>query len=73
MTDSSAAGHGPHVQRRPRAEYYAYFSLILALALPVETAVSAGRLMRGTSRPGPGPVARARRTAAEITPVIFWP
>lgn len=58
--------------RTPRSEFRVYYAMIFLVALPFELIAWPFRALRhrGTS---PGPVARARMLATEITPMIFWP
>ncbi|MGL4237299.1 cytochrome PufQ [Tabrizicola sp.] len=60
-------------KRTPKAEYATYFVLILLFALPVQSLVWLGSLIRYRRMPSAGPLARALRDAEEITPAIFRP
>lgn len=77
MSDNSFYSHpaykAAHHKRTPKAEYTVYFALILAFALPVQTLVWVGSLIRYRHMPSAGPLARALRDAEEITPTIFRP
>lgn len=72
MSDQSA-DHGLHHTRTPRSEFTLYFVMILCFALPVETLAWLVQALWHRKLPSLGPIARARRTATEITPMIFWP
>lgn len=77
MSDNSLYSHPAYkaarARRTPKAEYATYFALILAFALPVQTLVWVGSLIRTRHMPSAGPLARALRDAEEITPAIFRP
>ncbi|MES2915643.1 MAG: cytochrome PufQ [Pseudomonadota bacterium] len=77
MSDQSYISHvqykAAHRKRTPKAEYATYFMLILILALPVQSLVWLGSLIRHQRMPDAGPLARALRDAEEITPSIFRP
>ena len=69
MTDQTSNGPMHHAERKPRAEFWIYFTRIFLAALPV--AFGFCLHARLTGRGGPGPVARAWAKAWEITPLIF--
>ena len=69
MSDQSADHHA----RTPRSEFNSYYALILAFAIPVETLAWGLSALWHRRLPCAGPIARARRTATEITPMIFRP
>lgn len=60
-------------RRTPRAEYLTYFSMIVGLALVVQTLGWVWSTLRHRHLPSHGPLARALRDAEEITPAIFRP
>jgi PufQ cytochrome subunit len=65
-----SASHG---HRTPKAEFYVYFSLIFAIAIPIAAVAWAYALVRERNLPVHGPLARAWREAGAITPAIFRP
>lgn len=67
MSDQSAFD----LRAKPRAEYAAYHAIIFAVALPLEGLGWTARTLIRRRLPAEGPIARARRMADEITPVIF--
>ncbi|MCW1920207.1 cytochrome PufQ [Rhodobacter sp. KR11] len=69
MSDQSADHHA----RTPRSEFTLYYALILVFALPIEALGWLIQALWHRKMPCLGPIARARRTATEITPMIFWP
>ncbi len=78
MSDHTAGGHvdshtAAHANRTPRAEFYIYFSMIFAVAIPLAAAAWAVALVRERHLPVHGPLARAWREAGAITPAIFRP
>jgi PufQ cytochrome subunit len=77
MSDFTAGGHGGHAPgpaaRTPRAEFYAYFALIFAVAVPVALVLWVIAVITTRRLPVHGPLARAWREAGAITPAIFRP
>ncbi|MBN2631080.1 MAG: protein pufQ [Rhodobacteraceae bacterium] len=73
MSDHTAGGHDHHVHRTPRAEFYIYFALIFAVAIPLATFAWVWVLITEQRLPVHGPLARAWREAGAITPAIFRP
>jgi hypothetical protein len=77
MSDHTAGqAVGPattHGHRTPKAEFYAYFTLIFLIAIPFAVAAWAYALIRDRHLPVHGPMARAWREAGAITPAIFRP
>ena len=72
--DTHGAAHGSGMANRtPHAEFYIYFSLIFAVAIPFAAAAWAIALVRDRHLPVHGPLARAWREAGAITPAIFRP
>ncbi len=69
MSDQSADHH----TRTPRSEFTLYYALIMVFALPIEALGWLISALWQRKLPAQGPLARARRWAAEITPMIFWP
>lgn len=69
MTDHTSNGPIHHAERSPRWEFWLYFSMIFAAALPVAAGFWLHAL--ATGRGGAGPVARAWAKAWEVTPLIF--
>lgn len=69
MSDQSAFDFARPL--KPRSEYAAYHTIIVLGALPVETLNWTASVLWHRKLPALGPFARARRTADEITPVIF--
>ncbi|NNE87979.1 MAG: protein pufQ [Silicimonas sp.] len=53
-----------------KGEYYAYFAILLALALPINLVIWLARIaMRKTTD---GPIRMAWAQASTVTPKIFW-
>ena len=73
FTTHAHLAHAPHRSRTPRAEYLTYFTLIVALALVVQTLGWVWSAVRHLRLPDAGPLSRALRDAEEITPAIFRP
>ncbi len=73
MSDQTAntPGQPLHVQRAPRAEFYAYFAVILAVAVPFALMGWVAQALRRGRLPGRGPLASAWDDARAITPLIF--
>ncbi len=71
MSDQTAGNAPHHVHRVPKTEFFIYFALIFALALPLQTLVWLGSIIRHASLRCTGPVARAWHDAEVITPIIF--
>ena len=72
MSDQSAADHFPHA-RTPRTEFKLYLAIIFVVTLVIELIALPIRMALSRRLPDAGPIARASRLAAEITPMIFWP
>ncbi|MEH6773201.1 MAG: cytochrome PufQ [Cereibacter changlensis] len=60
-----------HGHRAPRAEFYAYFVVILMGALPVALLTWMASVVRHGRLPARGPFASAWFDAKAITPLIF--
>jgi hypothetical protein len=73
MSDHTAGGSGHHAHRAPRVEFYAYFTLIFLVAIPVAVVTWTVQLVLERHLPTHGPLARAWRQAGSITPNIFRP
>ncbi len=71
MTDHNINGPMPRVRRQPKAEFYTYFAIIFAAALPVAFLSWALASLRQGTLKTKGPVARAWSQARIITPMIF--
>ena len=67
-TIDAARAHG---HRAPRAEFYAYFVVILMGALPIALLTWTASVLRHGRRPARGPFASAWFDAKAITPLIF--
>ncbi len=72
MSDYTS-GSGQHAHRAPRAEFYIYFALIFAVAIPFALIAWVAHVAVNRSLPVHGPLARAWREAGTITPNIFRP
>ena len=68
MSDQTDIGFAHRV---PRAEFYAYFTLILMIAVPVQVLAWSGEAVLRGRLPRLGPVNRAWKDAKAITPMIF--
>jgi hypothetical protein len=73
MSDQTAGGHDNHAHRTPKAEFYVYFALIFAVAIPLAVLAWVWSVIRHQRLPVHGPLARAWREAGAITPAIFRP
>ena len=71
MSDTTLAGGLHHVKKVPKAESFAYFTLIFLLGLLPQTVAWLYQAARHASLPDQGPVARAWQDAQVITPQIF--
>ncbi|MGL5009701.1 MAG: cytochrome PufQ [Paracoccaceae bacterium] len=72
MTNSgSHAEPQTHGHRAPRAEFYAYFTMIFLAALPFACLAWVARLVTTGKVPAKNPVSRAWADAGAITPSIF--
>jgi PufQ cytochrome subunit len=60
-----------HVQRAPRAEFYAYFALIFLGALSYALVAWVASLIVARKWPAKNPISRAWADAGAITPSIF--
>jgi hypothetical protein len=72
MTDFTSDAPVVHrAHRPPRAEFYAYFTVIFLAALPLAFLAWALAALRQGTLTHKGPVARAWTQARIITPMIF--
>jgi hypothetical protein len=71
MSDYTSDGPLHHVKKVPRAESFAYFTLIFVLGLLPQTLAWIYQTARHGSLPDQGPVTRAWKDAQVITPQIF--
>ncbi|NUB43498.1 protein pufQ [Fertoebacter nigrum] len=73
MSDQTANTPVPagHAHRAPRAEFYAYFAVILAFAVPFALLGWVVQALRHGRLPKQGPLAAAWADAGAITPLIF--
>ena len=69
FTTDAPAVHRAH--RPPKAEFYAYFTVIFLAALPLAFLAWALAALRQGSLTDKGPLARAWTQARIITPMIF--
>lgn len=60
-----------HVKRVSKAEFFVYFALIFTLALGPHSLGWTYQLIRHARLPRLSPVARARKDAQAVTPMIF--
>lgn len=71
MTDYSANGDLHQVKRVNGVEFFIYFTLIFALAVVPHVVGWLFQTLRHGKLPSLGPVARARKDAQAVTPMIF--
>lgn len=71
MTDYTSNGPGRRHVRVPKAEFYAYFAMIFAVALPFGLIEWARASVRDGRLSATGPVQFAMTQARIITPTIF--
>ena len=71
MSDQTANGQLHHAPRVPRAEFRAYFALILLIAVPVQVIAWTGEAVIRARWPRLDPLTRAWKDATAITPMIF--
>ena len=71
MTDYSANGDLHQVKRVNRAEFFIYYSLIFGLAVVSHVLGWLFQTLRHGRLPRLGPLARARKDAEAVTPMIF--
>ncbi|MEQ5871639.1 protein pufQ [Sagittula sp. NFXS13] len=72
MTDVTSHTPGRYAARRGQgAEYAVYFGAIFVTALAFAVVSCLRDLALGNTRQWSGPLARARRDAGRITPMIF--
>jgi hypothetical protein len=69
FTTDTPVAHRAH--RPPKAEFYAYFTVIFLAALPLAFLAWALAALRQGSLTDKGPLARAWTQARIITPMIF--
>jgi hypothetical protein len=70
-TADTPGQHAAHLQRAPRAEFYAYFAVILMVALPFALLGWVAQALRRGRLPAQGPLGSAWHDAMAITPLIF--
>lgn len=72
MTDQTTNGHVQHrAHKTPKAEFYTYFAIIFAAAIPVAMLSWVLASIKSGSFQTKGPIARAWTQARIITPMIF--
>ena len=71
MTDYSANGDLHQVKRVNRVEFFIYYTLIFSLAVPPHVLGWLFQTLRHGKFPRLGPLARARKDAQAVTPMIF--
>ncbi len=71
MSDYTANGEMHHVKRVPKAEFIVYFAIIFSLAVGPHVLGWTYQLLRHAKLPRLSPVARARKDAQAVTPMIF--
>jgi hypothetical protein len=71
MTDYSANGDLQQVKRVNRVEFFVYYSLIFGLAVLPYVLGWTFQTLRHGKFPRLGPLARARKDAQAVTPMIF--
>lgn len=57
-------------KKQSKGEYYAYFAILLALALPINLVIWLVRIAMRKSTDGP--IRMAWEQASTVTPKIFW-
>ncbi|GFE64617.1 cytochrome PufQ [Litoreibacter roseus] len=72
MSDQTSNGGFDTAPRRtPRTEFYVYFAIIFAAALPLAFLAWGLAFLKNGSLANKGPIARAWSQARIITPMIF--
>ena len=71
MSDHTADIGSHHIKRVPKAEFFVYFTLIFALSFLPHVLGWTFQALRHMTLPRFGPLARAWKDAAAITPMIF--
>ena len=73
MTDLTNQSAAPRRAKHPgKGEYYAYFALIFAAALPIHGALHLASLAGLARRPEGGALRAAWSQARQVAPKIFW-
>ena len=70
MSDLTSQAPMRERKKQSKGEYYVYFAILLALALPINLAIWLVRIAMRKSTDGP--IRMAWEQASTVTPKIFW-